>query len=100
MVHKGQPLTLIGDSVTGKSHLLMGLGAEAEKLAQAVINEGEKAAALARVAQAVAGTDPDHAKRLAIEAEGIARSILNEDEKAAALVDLAKAAAAILRTSP
>jgi chromosomal replication initiation ATPase DnaA len=31
MVHKGQPLTLIGDSVTGKSHLLMGLGAEADK---------------------------------------------------------------------
>src|SRR5436190_13072863 len=67
---------------------------EAERIAHSLTDEDEKAAALSRVASALAATAPDHAAQLLTEAERIAGSI-TEVEKAWALTVVAEALAAI-----
>jgi hypothetical protein len=61
--------------------------ADAERIAQSITDESDKARALAAIAKALAATDPDRAER-------IAQSITREGWKAFALADIAKALAA------
>ena len=65
----------------------------AERIAQAITDESLKASALARVAKAVAGTDPDRAVRLIASAEEAAHAIPDESSKARALAGVAEAVA-------
>ena len=73
-----------GDGRPRRSRLLM----DTVRVVHSVSDESAKAAALARLAQAVASTDPDRAQR-------IAESIPNEDGKAEALARLGQAAAVV-----
>jgi hypothetical protein len=67
---------------------------DAERIANSIASESEKARALSVVAAAVAATDPARAARLLGDAERIANSLTDEYKKASALSDVAAAVAA------
>jgi TIR domain len=66
---------------------------DAERIANSLTDEYEKAQALSSVASAVAVSDPRRAARLADEAERIANSLTDEQRKARALTSVASAVA-------
>jgi hypothetical protein len=93
-----QQVANASDSMTGRAKVtkksagdrrrLSRLLMDVVRVAHSVSDESAKAAALARLSQAAASTDPDRAER-------IAESILNEAERAEALARLAQAAAVV-----
>jgi hypothetical protein len=65
--------------------------ADAERIAQSITSESQKARALANVASAVEATDADRAGRLFADAERIAQSLTDGRSKVWALTDIATA---------
>ena len=78
------------ESVWGDRARATRLLADAERSAQSITDEDDKASALVEVAKAMAATDPDHAARLLADTERIAQSITDENLKALAFVQIAK----------
>jgi TIR domain len=66
---------------------------DAERIANTLTDETDKAYALSTLAAAVAATDPGHAARLIADAERIANTITDENEKAEVLMLMAGAVA-------
>ena len=67
---------------------------DAERIANLITGEYEKAFALSRVAEALASTDPGRAARLLTDAEHIANSITDKYWRATVLSDVVRALAA------
>jgi hypothetical protein len=92
--HTAQPAQKDRTAVPVRNDRAAGLAADAERIAQSITDEGDKAWTLAAVAEALAATDPDRAARLAADAERIAQSLTDEDDKALVLGEVAEAVAA------
>jgi hypothetical protein len=69
--------------------------ADAERIAQSITDEVDKARGLAIVAKAMATTDPDRAVQLVADAERIARTTMDDIFATWVLANVAEAMAAI-----